>query len=145
MKIESILKQKSKGSQVVTVRPDESIDALAHRLVLEGIGCVIVSENGQTIDGIISERDLIRGLAQHGTGLLDMPVSRLMSLHVLTCTPDDRLKDVMRKMTQRRVRHLPVVDGGRLAGIISIGDVVKNRLEDMELETSVLRDMVISH
>lgn len=145
MKIESILKQKSKGSQVVTVRPDESIDALAHRLVLEGIGCVIVSENGQTIDGIISERDLIRGLAQHGTGLLDMPVSRLMSLHVLTCTPDDRLKDVMRKMTQRRVRHLPVVDGGRLAGIISIGDVVKNRLEDMELEASVLRDMVISH
>jgi len=143
MKVSEILN--TKGTGVITVRPSETIDALVHRLKLEGIGSVVVSSDGVTIEGIISERDVVRGLADHRDRLTAMHVSELMTRSVATCTPGDNVKDIMRTMTQRRIRHLPVVEAGKLIGIISIGDVVKNRLDDMELEANVLRDSLIAH
>ena len=142
MQVKSILK--AKGTRVITVAPHTTIDALAHRLRLENIGAVVVSSDGVTVDGIISERDVLRGLAEHGTELLVMPVEALMTHGVQTCTPEADVKDVMRLMTQKRIRHLPVVNGDRLVGIVSIGDVVKNRLDDMEMEANVLRDYAIA-
>jgi CBS domain-containing protein len=142
MKVEDLLR--AKGTAVVTVRPHETIDALVHRFKLEKIGAVVVSSDGKAIEGMISERDVVRGLAEHGTALLTRHVSDEMTRQVVTCRPDDGLKNVMRKMTQHRVRHLPVTESGELAGIISIGDVVKNRLDDMEMEANVLRDYIIA-
>jgi CBS domain-containing protein len=142
MKVEELLR--SKGTHVVTVRPHETIDALVHRFKLEKIGAVVVSSDGERIEGMISERDVVRGLAEHGSAMLERHVSDEMTRQVVTCAPDDSLRDVMRKMTQHRIRHLPVTERGKLAGLISIGDVVKNRLEDMELEANVLRDYIIA-
>lgn len=143
MKVSEILN--TKGTRVTTVRPTETIDALVHRLKLERIGSAVVSSDGATIEGIISERDVVRGLADHRDRLIAMHVSDLMTRSVTTCAPGDNVKDIMRTMTQRRIRHLPVVEAGKLIGIISIGDVVKNRLDDMELEANVLRDSLIAH
>ncbi len=143
MKVSEILN--SKGADVVTVRPHETIDALAHRFKLERIGSAVVSVDGNRIDGIISERDIVRGLSDHREHLLTKTVAELMTTGVATCAPKDSVKDVMRIMTQKRIRHLPVKEAGKLVGIVSIGDVVKNRLDDMELEANVLRDSLIAH
>jgi CBS domain-containing protein len=105
-----------------------------------------VSDAGATILGMISERDLVRGLSEHGAQLLALSVSTVMTTPVLTCTPAERVTAVMVRMTRHRVRHLPVVDGSRLAGIISIGDVVKYRRDELELEANVLREaLFVSH
>lgn len=129
MQVKAILKARGKG--VITVPPNTSIGTLARRLRLENIGAVVVSRDGASVDGIISERDVLRGLAEYGTELLVMSVYALMTRGVQTCTPEANIKDVMHLMTQKRVRHLPVVEGERLVGIISIGDVVKNRLNEV--------------
>jgi len=142
MTVEDLLR--TKGTAVISVRPHETINALVHRFKLEKIGAVVVSSDGKAIEGMISERDVVRGLAERGAELLTMPVSSEMTRQVVTCKPDDTLKDIMHKMTVHRIRHLPVVDHGALAGLISIGDVVKNRLEDMQLEANVLRDYIIA-
>jgi CBS domain-containing protein len=142
MSIQSILDHK--GSKVVTIAPDTRVGAAAHRLRLEHIGAIIIT-NGDHIEGILSERDIVEGLTEHGTAVVDLPVSALMSRNVRTCRPDADIRDVMRLMTQHRIRHVPVVENGVLRGIVSIGDVVKSRLEDMELETSVLRDYAVAH
>ena len=94
--------------------------------------------------GIISERDIVRLLAERGTAVLagDLEVESVMTRHVVTCTQEDNVKDAMATMTQRRIRHLPVIEGGRMIGIINIGDVVKNRLEEVELEATVLREYI---
>ncbi|GMG83758.1 CBS domain-containing protein [Paralimibaculum aggregatum] len=139
MKVEEILK--AKGQEVVTVRPSESIATFAHRLRMAGIGAMIVSEDGARMDGIISERDVVRGLAEYGANCLTMAVSNLMTSRVVTCGPADSIAQIARLMTQNRIRHLPVVDGRRLVGLVSIGDVVKHRFEEMELEAHVLRDI----
>ena len=136
---------KAKRADVVTAKPNDTIDALAHRLTLENIGAIVVSANGKNVEGIISERDVVRGLSRHRSNLLTMRVSELMTHDVLTCSPDDNIKDIMRQMTQRRIRHLPVVEKGQLRGLISIGDVVKNRLDLMQLEANVLRDQLVAH
>ena len=143
MKVREILK--GKGSRVVTVAPHSSIHDLARRLKLEGIGAAVVSRDGYRVDGIVSEREMARGLAEHGARLLDKPVSDIMLVSVVTCTAEDSVKEVMRRMTRHRVRHLPVVEDGKLAGIVSIGDVVKSRLDEMELEANVLRDYIVAH
>jgi CBS domain-containing protein len=143
MNVQDLLR--TKGTAVVTVRPTETIDALVQRFKLERIGAVVVSSDGKTVEGMISERDVVRGLADKGAGLLSQPVSGEMTRQVITCAPQDSLKDIMHKMTQHRIRHLPVIDQGELAGLISIGDVVKNRLEDMQMEANVLRDYIIAH
>ncbi|MBZ0218467.1 MAG: CBS domain-containing protein [Fimbriimonadaceae bacterium] len=142
MSIQSILDYK--GSKVVTIAPDTRVGAAAHRLRLEHIGAVIITGDGR-IEGILSERDIVHGLTEHGTAVVDLPVSALMSRNVRTCRPDAEIRDVMRLMTQHRIRHVPVVENGTLRGIVSIGDVVKSRLDDMELETNILRDYAIAH
>jgi CBS domain-containing protein len=142
MSIQSILDHK--GSKVVTIAPDTRVGAAAHRLRLEHIGAVIITSDGR-IEGILSERDIVHGLTEHGTAVVDLPVSALMSRNVRTCRPDAEIRDVMRLMTQHRIRHVPVAENGTLRGIVSIGDVVKSRLDDMELETNILRDYAIAH
>lgn len=136
---------KANRADVVSAKPGDSVDTAARLMKLENIGALVVSENGVSVDGIISERDIVRGLTVHGAATLGLPVSDLMTPDVLTCGPGDNVKDIMRRMTTARVRHIPVVEERRLRGVVSIGDVVKNRLELMELEANVLRDQLVAH
>ncbi len=143
MKVASILKMK--GAHVVTVRPNETIQHAAAKLRLEGVGALIVSHDGVTINGMITERDITKGFADHGADLASKHVRDLMEAGVLTCKPDDGIADVARLMTDRRLRHLPVRDGSRLAGILSVGDILKYRLDELELEARVMQDVAIAH
>jgi CBS domain-containing protein len=131
-----------KGSDVVSTRPDATIAEVAKLLRAKRIGAVVVTDAGGALCGIISERDLARGLADHGAKLLDMQVSQLMTAEVVTCSPDDGLDQLMKQMTEGRFRHLPVIRDGKLTGIISIGDVVKHRLHELEAETHMLHDYI---
>ena len=142
MHVSDILK--TKKDAVVTVRPDLSIEHLAQRLKMEGIGAVIVSESGASVDGIISERDVARGFADYGVALMNKIVADLMTRAVVTCSPEDTISHVSKVMTQRRIRHLPVTEAQKLVGIVSIGDVVRHRLDELELEANVLRDYAVS-
>ena len=142
MKIGDVLKRK--GSEVVTMRPDSTIDTVVRRMRLERIGAVIISPDGKSVIGILSERDILHALAEHGTALLALKAEDLMTREVVTCSREDTLQSVMVKMTQRRIRHLPVVEQGQLAGIVSIGDAVKSWLEEVELEANVLRDFYLA-
>ena len=139
MRVADILKQK--GQEVISVRPTESIETFAHRLRMARIGAMVVLGNSGTLEGIISERDVVHGLAEHGARCLEMTVGDLMTKRVVACAPEDNIARIARIMTDNRIRHLPVIDGGKLTGVISVGDVVKNRLEEMSLEASVLRDI----
>ena len=140
MKVTALLD--AKGRNLVTMGPDTRISTIVQRLQLERIGAIVLSEDAKTIAGIISERDIVYGLTKFGVEILQQPASELMTRHVETCAPDDKVTDVMATMTRRRIRHLPVLHEGELCGIVSIGDVVKNRLDEMEMETSVLRDYI---
>lgn len=142
MKVAEILKQK--GQDVISVRPTETIETLSHRLRLAGIGAMIVLGEGGSLEGIISERDIVHGLAQHGARALELTVADLMTRRVITVAPDDNISRIARVMTENRIRHLPVVEGGKLVGMVSVGDVVKHRLEEMSLEANVLRDLAIA-
>ena len=142
MKVKAMLAVK--GSKVATTRPYTAIATAIRMMKLEGIGALVVSDDGETLSGILSERDIVLGLVDHGRELLEMRVDELMARAVKTTTLEANIKDVMAEMTRSRVRHLPVLDGGKLCGIVSIGDVVKNRLEELETETNVLRDYAIS-
>ncbi len=143
MSIQSILDHK--GGKVVTIAADTTVGTAAHRLRLEQIGAIVITGEGLRIEGILSERDIVHGLTEHGAEVIDLPVSALMSHNVRTCRPDAEIRDVMRLMTTHRIRHVPVAENGVLRGIVSIGDVVKSRLEDMELETNILRDYAVAH
>jgi CBS domain-containing protein len=140
MKVRMMLS--TKGGKVVTARSDTTVETAIRMLKLEGIGALVVSDDGGKILGILSERDIVRALVEHGGDLMTMPVSKLMTRAVKTCAPDANIQEVMSEMTRSRIRHLPVVENGKLCGIISIGDVVKNRLEELETETTVLRDYI---
>lgn len=131
----------AKGGKVVATRPDATIAEVAGLLRREKIGAVVVKEAGR-LCGIISERDLARGLADHGVELLEMKVGQLMTHDVVTCTPEDGLDHLMQSMTEGRFRHLPVLRDGEMIGIISIGDVVKHRLSELEAETHQLQDYI---
>jgi CBS domain-containing protein len=126
MTVANILK--IKGRVYKTVKPNESMREFAQHLKDERIGAMIVTHNGAVLEGIISERDIAYGLAEHGEKLPGMKVSELMTKVVVVCTPEDSIDDVMNLMTQRRFRHLPVKDSDQLIGIISMGDVVKAHL-----------------
>lgn len=140
MNVETILR--SKGSAVATVTPRTTIRDAAALLRRERIGALVVSGDHARVDGILSERDIVHGLADRGAALLDATVDELMTRRVFTCTPLDSVGDLMAMMTERRIRHIPVLRDGMLAGIISIGDVVKHRLDEMEYETSSLRSFI---
>ena len=142
MKVANILQ--TKGSAVKTITADASVRELSRQLKAEAIGAVVVVSPGGRLAGIISERDVARGLADHGAALPAMPVSELMTKGVVTCAPDDSIANISRIMTQRRIRHLPVLDGGELVGLVSIGDVLKHRLDEIQLEANVMRDYAIA-
>ncbi|MDQ4097022.1 MAG: CBS domain-containing protein [Actinomycetota bacterium] len=135
---------KAKGADVETIQSDATVADAIERLRDESIGALVVSPDGKTVEGVFSERDVVTGLAKHRNGLLDMKVSDLMTKSVRTCSPEDSVEKVMLEMTERRARHFPVLDEERLVGIVSIGDVVKNRLDEVQLENKVLRDSYIA-
>lgn len=143
MIVQSILKAK-KNVHVLTVRPDDTILKLVQMLRAEGVGAMVVSRDGQALDGIISERDVVRALATNENRLLALPVSALMTHEIVTCSPGDTISHVTHLMTERRVRHLPVVENSRLVGIISIGDVLKHRVDEVQFEAAVLRDIALA-
>ena len=140
MQISQLLRHK--GGEVATIDGDESVRSALAMLAEKGIGALVVSSDGRRIDGIISERDVARGLHERGAGLLAEPVSSVMTAQVHTCTLHAGVHDLARTMTDHRVRHVPVVDGGALVGIVSIGDVVKARLDELEEERKQLVDYI---
>lgn len=142
MKVSSILKRK--GMNVVTVRPDVTIATAAREMTTKEIGALVVSEDGRTVLGLLGERDIVRGLAFHGARVGDLRVSDLMTRSVVTCDPEQSFTAVMAAMTHHRARHLPVVENRQLCGIVSIGDIVKHRLEELETETNILREAFIA-
>ena len=140
MQISQVLRHK--GSEVATVEAGESVRAALALLARYGVGALVVSADGQRIDGIVSERDIARGLHEHGAALLAEPVSSVMTAEVQTCVPGASVHELARQMTDHRVRHVPVVVGDRLVGIVSIGDVVKARLDELETERAQLVDYI---
>ena len=131
-----------KGGTVITVRTDASVTELLALLDEHRIGALVVSDDGETVHGIVSERDIVRHLHTDGGSLLEAPVSQIMTAEVHTCGLDDHLEDLETMMTERRFRHVPVVVDGKLHAIVSIGDVVKNRIDDLQSERDQLRDYI---
>ena len=140
MYVDAILKKK--GDVVIAVEPEAAVSDVSQVLHEKRIGAALVRDRSGDIAGVISERDIVRGLAQHGDGCLRMAVQELMTRPVITCAPTDSIDYVMELMTERRIRHLPVLDDGALVGIISIGDVVKQRISEIENESAALRQYI---
>ena len=140
MRISDVLRVK--GTQVVTVTPDTTVRRLLAVLAEHRIGAVVVSGDGRSVGGIASERDIVRALARRGAAVMSEPVTAILTAEVRTVTPETPVEDVMRLMTELRVRHAPVVVDGALAGIVSIGDVVKNRIDELETERTALTDYI---
>ena len=136
MRISDLLRVK--GTQTVTVPPDMTVRRLLAVLAEHQIGAVVVSANGTSVDGIASERDIVRALAQRGAAVLSEPVTAIYTAEVRTVTPQTSLEEVMRMMTVHRIRHAPVMADGGLQGIVSIGDVVKSRIDELETERAAL-------
>ncbi len=140
MNVETILR--NKGNRVATIRPEATIAEAVDSLNRERIGALVVSADGEGVDGILSERDIVIALGQHGEDLLAREVGAIMTRDVYVCEPSDSVGELMAEMTNRRIRHFPVVAGGRLCGIVSIGDLVKSRLDEVEYEASSLRSFI---
>jgi CBS domain-containing protein len=140
MNVETILR--NKGHWVATIRPDAMIAEAVDILNRKRIGALVVSEDGRGVDGILSERDIVIALAKYGEDLLSRPVGDIMTRTVITCDPSDTVGELMEEMTNRRIRHFPVVAEGLLCGIVSIGDLVKSRLDEVEFEASSMRSFI---
>ena len=136
MKLEDVIR--SKGSSVVTIAPTASVTELVSLMADNNIGAVVVSSDGTTIEGIVSERDVVRGLAQQGAQTVDATVADLMTADVVVGVPEDRIEETAHTMTVRRVRHIPIKVDGKLAAIVSIGDVVKYRIDQLTEERNHL-------
>ncbi len=136
MKVADVLQTKAPG--VVTIKPSETIAALARRLQQERVGAMIVSDDGRSVEGIISERDVAYGLALHRGDLHALPVAALMTKNAVTCAPQDTIADVARVMAERHIRHLPVTDGEQLVGVIGMRDIFMHRLDEMQRMTELL-------
>jgi CBS domain-containing protein len=140
MRVKDILRQK--GSEVATIAPTATLAEASQILSVRRIGALVVSEDDRHIVGILSERDIVRQLSQDGATALDLDVAHAMTADVATCGKDDSLDHLARTMTEGRFRHLPVVEDGVLTGIVSIGDVVKRRVEELEVEAKALTDYI---
>src|SRR6266566_9918818 len=134
----------AKGRDVVTIEPSASLAAAAKLLAEKRIGAVLILGADRRIVGILSERDIVRALAERGAGALDEPLSRTMTRKVSTCTERETVSSIMERMTDGKFRHMPVVDQGRLVGMVSIGDVVKHRLHAMERDSAAMRDYIVT-
>jgi CBS domain-containing protein len=142
MTVKAILKVK--GSDVATIAPATSMGDVVKRLAERRVGALVVQGADERVVGIISERDIVTALAEHGAGILDEQVSRFMTRKVVTCSQAETVASVMERMTAGKFRHVPVIEDNRLAGIVSIGDVVKHRLGQIEGETAALRDYILT-
>jgi CBS domain-containing protein len=131
-----------KGAQVVTITPDTKVRRLLAVLAEHRIGAVVVSRDGAAVDGIVSERDIVQAFARRGAAVMSEPVTAIYTAEVHTVTPGTSIEEVMRLMTERRVRHAPVVVDDRLQGIVSIGDIVKIRIDELETERTALTDYI---
>lgn len=140
MNVAGILKVK--GSDIITAAPSDSIAAVSNILGEKRIGAVLVVDNGGKLCGVLSERDIVRGLSESGNGCLQLTAQDLMTSDVVTTSPSETIDSVMALMTEKRIRHLPVLEDGKLAGFISIGDVVKSRMDEVEREAAALRDYI---
>jgi CBS domain-containing protein len=141
MYVQSILA--GKGDDVATIGPDATVREAVALLNERRVGALVVSTDGRRIDGILSERDVVRSMAAHASDVLDQSVSDLMTKQVTTCAPKDTIEQLMWLMTDQRIRHVPVADeSGGLAGIVSIGDVVKHRLGQLESENQALYEYI---
>ena len=138
MKVKAILD--AKGHGVATVPRATPVATAAARMQIERVGALVVSIDGRNVEGVVDERDIVRAYVRFGAEIAGKTVGDVMRAEVVSCALDEPVRQVMGKMTRHRVRHLPVLDGGRLAGLVSIGDVVKSRLEELELEKDVMRD-----
>ncbi len=143
MRIERVLRDK--GGEVVTIEPDANVGAAAKLLSDRRIGAVIVTAADGTPAGILSERDIVRELGRKGQGVLDQSVSEMMTSQIKSCAPSDALDHVLGMMTEGRFRHMPVMEEGRMVGLVSIGDVVKARLSELAMERDALEGMVMGH
>lgn len=141
MLVSQILKAKADDG-VVTVPPGTTIAKLAEVLSARRIGAIVVSVDGKTMQGIVSERDVVRELGRRGPACLSDPVETIMTARVIICTRADRTTDVMQKMTDGRFRHMPVMEGDQMVGLVSIGDVVKARLSQLSMEKDALEGMI---
>lgn len=137
MNVATILR--NKGNAIETIRPDWSVSQACARLTELRIGALVVSEDGRRVNGIISERDVIRHISRAGADILDLRVADIMIHEVVTCTSEDNIAHLMETMTEHRIRHLPVVENGELIGLVSIGDVVKHRIRETEHEAEALK------
>src|SRR5580704_13212400 len=142
MTVKDILSQK--GTEVLTIEPTATLAAAVKMLAQRRIGALVVTGPGRRIVGIISERDIVRVLDEKGTAVLAVPVAEVMTRKVVTCAQSETIAEIMERMTAGKFRHVPVVEQGRLVGIVSIGDVVKARLEELVREQDALRDYIRS-
>ncbi len=142
MDVAAILREK--GTSVITSDPDATIAQIVGILSRERVGVVVICKKDGALAGIVSERDIVRGLAERGQTVMNTAVTDLMTTSVTTCSPGDTVSSIMATMTARRIRHLPVIESGKLCGIISIGDAVKHRLDEIESEADALRQYVTS-
>jgi CBS domain-containing protein len=134
----------SKGREVVTIAPSASLASAVGLLVEKRIGAVLILDADRRVVGILSERDVVRALAERGAGALEEPVSQTMTRKVSTCNENESVLNIMERMTEGRSRHVPVVDQGELVGIVSIGDVVKHRLHEMERDSTAMHDYILT-
>ena len=134
----------SKGREVVTISPSASLASAVGLLVEKRIGAVLILGADRRVVGILSERDVVRALAERGAGALEEPVSQTMTRKVSTCNENESVFNIMERMTEGRSRHVPVVDQGKLVGIVSIGDVVKHRLHQMERDSATMHDYILT-
>jgi CBS domain-containing protein len=142
MNVKTILA--AKGGNVIAIEPTATLAAAAKLLAKHRIGAVVINGAGGRLAGILSERDIVRSLAELGAKALDQPVGQVMTREVETCSEDDTVADIMERMTARKFRHLPVLTKGKLVGLVSIGDVVKQRVEEVESESEAMRDYIRS-
>ncbi len=140
MTVEHILSDK--GHAVVTIDADQTLGEAARLLAGRRIGAVVVSDGGGRVQGILSERDIVRAVAEHGAAATGIKVGERMTERVITCSPRSGINEVMEMMSQGKFRHVPVVEHGRLAGLVSIGDIVKHRLAEIEAEHQAMRDYI---
>ena len=144
MNVKAILaaKKRNLGGDIICIEPAADLASAAKLLSAHRIGAVLIRGAGGRLAGILSERDIVRALSEHGAGALALPVGQIMTREVATCGEDDTVASIMERMTAGKFRHMPVIANGRLAGLISIGDVVKQRVEEIESESEAMRDYI---
>ncbi len=142
MNVKAILAAKKLGGDIICIEPTADLAAAAKLLAQHRIGAVLIRGAGGRLAGILSERDIVRALAEHGTAALQLPVGQAMTREVETCGEDETIATLMERMTAGKFRHMPVISDGKLVGLVSIGDVVKQRVEEIERESEAMRDYI---